>query len=180
MKQCMQVVEQMGGQSPIPKRTSTSSQGEFAPKGTDFSVAGDAAGSNTRKRSSPTSKTPIAILPRPPNGPDQRLVATPHSPSQPAQPKKRGRPSRADKAKRDLRPNLPPHLAPRVQHGFGHRAILPAAPRSANHVALPQASIFSTGDGRQTKRRRLAALGQNQQGGPNAVTVGSAASSPAM
>lgn len=180
MKQCMQVVKQMGGESPIPKRTSTSSPGGIGPKGTDISVAGDATGSNSHKRSPPTSNTPVAILPRPPNGFDPRPVATPRQPPPTTQPKKRGRPSRADKAKRDLHPNLPPRLAPRVQHGFGNRPILPAAPRPATHTGQPQTSIFSTGDGRQAKKQRLSTLAQNPQGGPSALTMTSAVSSPAM
>lgn len=158
MKQCMQVIEQMGGESPIPKGTFTSSKDEIVPKWYDLSVTGDVAGSNVHKRTPPSSNSAVAILPR---------VDTPAQPPPTAQPKKRGRPSRADIAKRHLHPNLPPRLAPRLEQGFGYKPTLPAAPRQASHSAQPPASIFSTGDGRQNKKRRLAILeGENEQSNP--------------
>lgn len=179
MNQCMQVVEHMGGPSSNSKRLSTSSQGEPVLKEADSSVAGDTTSWNTQHLSPPVSNVPVPILPRPSKGLEQNQVAMPPSQST-TKPKKRGRPSRADKAKRDLRPNLPPHIAPRMQHGTGHRPILPAIPHPLNNPAQPGLSLFATVDTRKAKKRKMVTpLGQSQPANPSTLSTSSVVSSSA-
>ncbi|ODA81480.1 hypothetical protein RJ55_04448 [Drechmeria coniospora] len=75
--------------------------------------------------------------------------------------KKRGRPSKADMAKRDLKPNLPQFIAPRPPHQMtGYQAILPATsrPQDPPHTVSRAASLTShsspSDDLRDKKRRR--------------------------
>ncbi|KID73199.1 uncharacterized protein G6M90_00g087180 [Metarhizium brunneum] len=179
MNQCMQVVEHMGGPSSNSKRLSTSSQGEPVLKEADSSVAGDTTSLNTQHLSPPVSNVPVPILPRPSKGLEQNQVAMP-PPQSTTKPKKRGRPSRADKAKRDLRPNLPPHIAPRMQHGTGHRPILPAIPHPLNNPAQPGLSLFATVDTRKAKKRKMVTpLGQPQPANPSTLSTSSVVSSSA-
>lgn len=107
------------------------------------------------------------IAPRPTNGTaegrgrDQPAVGLAGSPK-PA--KKRGRPSRADMAKRELRPNLPQYIAPRPPHQMpGYQAILPATSRpqevvqTASPAVTPVTAQSPPSDGaREKKRRRIA------------------------
>lgn len=181
MNQCMKVIENMGGPTSSPKRPSTSSQGELGSRGTNSSVAGDTTGSSAQHLSPPVANVPVAILPRPANRPDHGPVATPPTPPSATRPKKRGRPSRADKAKRDLRPNLPPRIAPRVQLATGHRPILPAEPHPASNTMQQTAQVYPTLEARQTKKRRvMSPVGRNQQASPSTFSTSSAISSPAM
>ncbi|OAQ68099.1 hypothetical protein VFPPC_13619 [Pochonia chlamydosporia 170] len=181
MNQCMKVIESMGGPTSSPKRPSTSSQGELGSRGTNSSVAGDTTGSSAQHLSPPMVNVPVAILPRPANRPDHGPVATPPTPPSATRPKKRGRPSRADKAKRDLRPNLPPRIAPRIQLATGHRPILPAEPHPASNTMQQTAQVYPTLEARQTKKRRvMSPVGRNQQASPSTFSTSSAISSPAM
>jgi hypothetical protein len=94
---------------------------------------------------------PVNIAPRPPNGHRPSPVPSPPPISVPAV-KKRGRPSRADKAKRDLRPLLPQHIVPRPSDqslgGLGRQTILPAPVSVQEHysrspVATPRTPLTS-------------------------------------
>lgn len=80
---------------------------------------------------------PVNILPRPSNG---YSSISPQRPPAPELPKKRGRPSRADKAKRDLRPLLP---QPAVSHPV-FMGQSPDAPRSLPPRTLPPLSTTAT------------------------------------
>lgn len=85
----------------------------------------------------------VPILPRPAmNG--ARMSPRPSPPPPTTAPKKRGRPSRADRAK-DLRPQLPQHLAPRPSESGGdtsdRRPILPAP--NTSHENTPYSPIHS-------------------------------------
>ncbi|TWU72592.1 hypothetical protein ED733_003067 [Metarhizium rileyi] len=178
MNQCMQVVEQMGG--PASKRPSTSSQDAPALKAANSGVASDMATFSAVHLLPSASNVPVPILPRPSNVLDQAQVDTLPTQST-TQPKKRGRPSRADKAKKDLRPNLPPHLAPRIQHGTGHRPILPAIPYTPNNLAQPPPMpCHSSVEARQAKKRKLITpVGQSQQANPGPFPTSSAIPSSA-
>lgn len=113
MNQCIQMAEQLSLPSCSTKRKSLGTQDERAPKRQslpDQRGHGSAIPFNSVhcQTSGPARPTNVAILPRPDTG-VQRASSQPPA----AVPKKRGRPSRADKARRNLRPNLPPHLAPK-------------------------------------------------------------------
>lgn len=77
-------------------------------------------------------------------------------------PKKRGRPSRADRAKRELRPLLPQHLMPRPPTEQAHHQLQVAA-QYPQHMMLPSTSRMqgdlsprrqSPGSNRANKKRR--------------------------
>ena len=116
------------------------------------------SGSTSLHRNAPVaiSPAPIQIAPRPSNG--HRPSPHPSPPPLTPAPKKRGRPSRADKAKRDLRPLLPQHLAPRPsEHPAGAhepRVILPAPAMperySRSPVSRPQPAASSSAAQGQT------------------------------
>jgi hypothetical protein len=83
----------------------------------------------------PSSSSLVSIAPRPPNGlpespPNQGPTVSSPAPRAPSPPqaKKRGRPSRADKAKKDLRPQLPPVIAPRPPNFPGQSTSQVASP----------------------------------------------------
>lgn len=101
--------------------------------------------------SSMSTSGPVNIAPRPPNGHGHSPVPSPPPISVPTV-KKRGRPSRADKAKRDLRPLLPQHIVPRPSDqglgGLGRQPILPAPASVQEHysrspVATPRTPLTS-------------------------------------
>ena len=73
----------------------------------------------------PSQTVNYSMQARVPNG----TLESPPPPPAPMPAKKRGRPSRADKAKRDLRPLLPQHLAPRPPPGTAPQVLSPNAPR---------------------------------------------------
>lgn len=81
------------------------------------------------------ASAPVSIAPRPSNGHRQSPVASPPPPAPTT--KKRGRPSRADKAKRDLRPLLPQHIVPKPldysSSSLEPRPILPAPASATLH-----------------------------------------------
>ncbi|QUC22311.1 uncharacterized protein UV8b_06552 [Ustilaginoidea virens] len=173
MSQCISVVEHMTAESRLPKRWSTGSSGESASNGLRGGhVAGDAHYPRAKNPSTPNTATPVAILPRPASWLDQSYSIA--NPPQRAQPKKRGRPSRADKAKRDLRPNLPPHLAPRPYQATAQRPILPAVGPNGDLVrSRAQAtSGYALGmdeGARSSKRRCLGAVAQKQPAGSSSA-----------
>lgn len=108
MNQCVEAIERMSLPVPSLKRKSWSNDqddrpakrranhehGEHIPRATD---------TNSNAPMLPGAAPPVSILSRPSTG----YSISPKLPSAPELPKKRGRPSRADKAKRDLRPLLP-------------------------------------------------------------------------
>jgi hypothetical protein len=130
MNQCIQFAEQMSIPPPSLKRRRASDQSEYAAKRITSSehplLAASASNLQGHMALAPGTGSHVTILPRPVNG----YAPSPPQPAAPAVPKKRGRPSRADKAKRDLRPILPQHLAPRptpTQHSsHSPRPLLPA------------------------------------------------------
>ncbi|QPH12628.1 hypothetical protein C2857_004880 [Epichloe festucae Fl1] len=173
LSQCIQIVDHMKDSPSQSKRLSTGSSGEYS-RGLQFEhVSGDLVSPRLHQVSPSSTLTPIAILPRPSTDNGQSCVSA----ARPAhnQNKKRGRPSRADKAKRNLNPKLPPHLAPRPEQGTGHRPILPAAPRQDGESiqpmpqALPQIQSGPSGVERDKKRRRLGDFTQIQQAGPATI-----------
>lgn len=106
MIQCVKAAEDMAIMSPFMKRNLSNGPTRH---GTKRNAPVDDAEEYSAVSVLPmptTSHVPIA--PRPTN----RCPEVPQPYERPPR-KKRGRPSRADKAKMDLRPNLPPHLAPR-------------------------------------------------------------------
>ncbi|KAK2589601.1 hypothetical protein QQS21_012718 [Conoideocrella luteorostrata] len=187
MNQCIQVVDQMKAQYPLSKRPSTGSQGGLSPNGHRGSVAGDATSPCMQNLSSPSSLTSTsAIPPRSTSGADQGYGAGAVSLPQQEQPKKRGRPSRADKAKKDLRPMLPPRLAPRPQPVAAQRPLLPATSRSNGNSAqslvhIAPNNLPAADEGmRDRKRMRLGGGLQDQQAGPSTANAASTVSSGAI
>lgn len=130
LRQCMDVATQLTSQaSQLKRKRPNELMLEGNPKRPAFAPGfASGAGPSHHAPAAVMAPAPVHIAPRPSNG----HRSSPHpSPPPPAQPtKKRGRPSRADKAKRDLRPLLPQHLAPRPsEHTPGTyepRPILPA------------------------------------------------------
>lgn len=178
MNQCIQIAEHHSIPSNSLKRKQSSDNIDAMPK--------RRAVSDSFEQHAPLlSASPhVSILPRPANGyaegpPSQPAALTP--------PKKRGRPSRADKAKRDLRPLLPQHpqhLAPRLPP----IALAPNAPRqilpsvNANQRPRPETppAVYSASpasDGPPGKRKGRAPLGVNAR--PASTSLGGAGSTPA-
>lgn len=153
LAQCMQVAEQLMAQGPQLKRK-RSNELDGHPKRPTL-PGGYVPGSGPNYHSSGPLKapTPVNIAPRPSNG--HRLSPAPSPPPPFPSSRKRGRPSRADKAKRDLRPILPQRIVPRPSEyppGIPEpRTILPApAPVhetfSKSPVPTPRTPLTS-GDG---------------------------------
>ncbi|PFH55904.1 hypothetical protein XA68_17429 [Ophiocordyceps unilateralis] len=174
MSQCMQVAKQMSFHW-VP--LSTSSQGEAAPShrgGLTASPEQDSAsvppaamldGANTKQLA--------RIAPRPCNGSPAlhgRDAPAASLDGGPKAKKKRGRPSRADMAKRDLKPNLPKRIAPRPLASMRDFHALQPAPDRPPHVpaeAVEAATTAATASASATvpaedectkdgKRRRIA------------------------
>ncbi|CCE27015.1 uncharacterized protein CPUR_00487 [Claviceps purpurea 20.1] len=183
LSQCIQVVQQMAEAPPRRESPSTSRSGEVCrrqqPQLTPESR-------NPRNKGLPSSTlAQLAIRPRPPAAHDQNLVVSASSPAPAAhsQPRKRGRPSRADRAK-SLIPNLPPHLDPRSRSNPGYRPILPAAALPPNSSSLrpspslthpPQILPESPHVQRENKRRRVEDTAQMQQPVSTALDANNAA-----
>ncbi|KAH8169665.1 hypothetical protein LIA77_10209 [Sarocladium implicatum] len=158
LRQCMEMAGELTAQSSQLKRKRADEvPSEANAKRPSFpNLYPTGPTSSHRAASVALSPAPVHIAPRPSNG----HKPSPHpSPPPPAPlPKKRGRPSRADKAKRDLRPLLPQHLAPRPsEHSSGAhepRVILPAPatmaeryPRSPISRPRPAAASSPAQDG---------------------------------
>lgn len=181
MNQCMQVVEHLTGEPSHLKRQLPGSQNQSAARASEHKLSSATAASPGQHAalSQVNDVTPVAILPWPTKDDTQNRqetapaagVAYGQSPTaEPAPPKKRGRPSRADKAKKDLRPMLPPHLAPRLSPGSGHRLILPAAERAGENQARAAAMVAYSNNTpepldsfRGRKRRRMLGAVQRPQ-----------------
>ncbi|KAI9167479.1 Oxidoreductase calM [Paramyrothecium foliicola] len=121
MNQCMQFAEHISITTSSLKRRPSSDDFGHPSKRLAFSDMPE----QTRPTSSPGILQP-APPPPPPSytayttahtTPSNGFIETSPQPPVPVMAKKRGRPSRADKAKRDLRPLLPQHLAPRPPPG---------------------------------------------------------------
>lgn len=161
MKQCLQLLNQLGVPASLryspPLASSTSrDMTQSSPRR-----------SLTSKTPSPPKRPALAyIAPRPSNGAlegpgfDQRDTSLGETRKAP---KKRGRPSKADMAKRDLKPMLPQLIAPRppTQLAPSFQPILPATGRAqeAGRSISPAATSYSThstpsADSRNVKRRR--------------------------
>ncbi|KAK0385843.1 hypothetical protein NLU13_7020 [Sarocladium strictum] len=128
--QCMQVADQLTVHvSQLKRKRSTETASDGSAKRPSL-PGGYVSGSGASYHSSISAiaSAPVSIAPRPSNGHESSPVPSPPPPAPVA--KKRGRPSRADKAKRDLRPLLPQHIVPRPSdHPSGGpepRPILPA------------------------------------------------------
>jgi len=138
--------------SQLKRKRSNEPMADVNAKRPNLPPGGYASGSSSSYHTSvlAMAPTPVTIAPRPSNGHRQSPVASPPPPL-PAT-KKRGRPSRADKAKRDLRPLLPQHIVPKPSdHPSGAlepRPILPApAPvhdrYSRSPVSRPRTPLIS-------------------------------------
>lgn len=129
MNQCMQFAEHISiATTPLKRRPSDDF--DHPSKRLAFSDLPEQA----RPTSSPGILQPATAPPQAPTFSMQARSlngALESPPQHPAPPpvKKRGRPSRADKAKRDLRPLLPQHLAPRPPPGAISQVMSPNAPR---------------------------------------------------
>ena len=131
----MQAVDRLAGTSSTLKRKgSTELHGKSSTKRAAAAGSYEPGPSAHHIGIASVTQPPVTILPRPANGFDPAPNPSPPVPAA-APAKKRGRPSRADKARRDLRPLLPQHLAPRPPDHpsalFDVRPILPA-PQSAH------------------------------------------------
>lgn len=161
MKQCLQLLNQLG--VPASLRYSP----PLASGNPRDMTQSSPRRSLTSKTPSPPKRPPLAyIAPRPSNGAlegpgfDQRDTSLGETRKAP---KKRGRPSKADMAKRDLKPMLPQLIAPRppTQLAPSFQPILPATGRAqeAGRSISPAATSYSThstpsDDSRNVKRRR--------------------------
>lgn len=166
MSQCMQFFKQISMHSGAWNGLSTSRHGQPA-----SSRTGPAAVSLERNAPpvSPITKTPMSkqfapIAPRPGNGKVERgRRVSSLAESQKPPPKKRGRPSKADMAKRDLKPILPKPIAPRPPlqtAGYDMRPLAPSHPREVTQTASPEtmpaiAGAISTEKTEDKKRRRV-------------------------
>ncbi|KAG5950825.1 hypothetical protein E4U53_004351 [Claviceps sorghi] len=170
LSQCIKVVEQMTDAPPGPKIPPAAHSGTIHRcellEHTSDDVS-DRRRTNSSTPSTSSSSIPIAIPPQPTTGHDQSLVST--FPSGHNRPKKRGRPSRADRAGGHLHPNLPPHLSSRSLSTTGYRPILPAAPLENGDLIRPRPRLLPpilAGPPeveRENKRRRADDVAQMQQ-----------------
>ncbi|KAG6011782.1 hypothetical protein E4U54_007910 [Claviceps lovelessii] len=140
LSQCIKVVEQMADAPLGPKILSTGHSVGINRCQQLEHTSEDVADPRVNKLSCTSTSTPMAILPRPTTSHDQSLV--PAFPSAHNRPKKRGRPSRADRARGSLCPNLPPHLALRSLSRTGYRPILPAAPLQNGDTIQPSLQLL--------------------------------------
>jgi hypothetical protein len=118
MNQCMQFAGHISITTPYLKRRPSSVDFEPPTKRPAFSELPEHA----RPTSSQGILQPVWQPPTPttaagPRSANGLVDSSPQTSAPGPAPKKRGRPSRADKAKRDLRPLLPQHLAPRPSPG---------------------------------------------------------------
>ena len=150
MNQCIQVAEHLSIPSTAIKRKTISAQDDHVAKRRALSDQPEqtisASSNTTQYHPAASSPSHVAILPRPANGFHTSLASQP----QVTAPRKRGRPSRADKAKRDLRPNLPPQLAPKPPQSPVQgmpRAILPAANVAIDSRRLTPPAAYSASPG---------------------------------
>jgi hypothetical protein len=124
MNQCMQFAEHISI-AKAPSKRRPSEDYDYPSKRLAFSDQAD----QNRPTSSPGILQPAApSQPMQARAPNCPLESPPQGPA-PVLAKKRGRPSRADKAKRDLRPLLPQHLAPRPPPGAVSQLLSPNTPR---------------------------------------------------
>ncbi|KAG6027251.1 hypothetical protein E4U41_000994 [Claviceps citrina] len=180
LSQCMQVVEQMRDVPPRPDILSAGSSGEINRAQQLEHTSGHVASPRLNKPPPSSTWTPTTNLPRPCTGHDQSLGSA--FPPGHKQSKKRGRPSRADKARKNLFPNLPPHLAPRPLSRTAYRPILPAVPlqrgdsiRASVQALPPILSEFCEAErDEKKKRRRLDDASQNQQASSAAIKTNAA------
>ncbi|KAG5963512.1 hypothetical protein E4U58_003545 [Claviceps cyperi] len=173
LSQCIQVVQQMTEAPPRRESPPASRSGEVCRR---QQLQPTPESRNSRNKPLPSSNlAQVAIRPRPPAAHDQNLVVSASPPASAAhsQPRKRGRPSRADRAK-TLIPNLPPHLDPRSRSNPGYRPILPATAPPPNSSPLrpspslslphlPQISPESLHVQRENKRQRVEDTTQMQE-----------------
>lgn len=163
MNQCMQMAEYLSIPSASLKRKPSNEHIDHGSKRramSDYLAQPPAPTDSFEHQAAlPTAPPPVAILPRPPNGSAESPPSQPPAAAA-AVPKKRGRPSRADKAKRDLRPLLPQHLAPRPPpQALGPntpRPILPAVSPGLDQrpITPPTAySASSASDGLRGRKR---------------------------
>ena len=173
MKQCIQALDRLGVPTSLPQQQvmrhgaghgSDSASGVAVHSGQDAGPRSSAA----KNTGSDRAQSLAHIAPRPCSESAQGGEADHGDPRQAGMgkaPKKRGRPSKADMAKRDLKPNLPQLIAPRppAQHVAGFQPILPAAQRpcGAAREASPAATSATSQstpsvDSRTKKRRRAA------------------------
>ncbi|KAK3179395.1 hypothetical protein K4F52_009140 [Lecanicillium sp. MT-2017a] len=125
----------------------------------------------------------VPLLPRPANGtttlpPQNQLqpVQPSRATTQPTAKKKRGRPSRADRAQRELLPALPPHLMPRPS--TEPRLLAPAISGVAPTGNLEIGPTAPQGTSRGKKRRR-AASAETELTAEEGKTPGAASSASA-
>ncbi|KAG6005465.1 hypothetical protein E4U21_007934 [Claviceps maximensis] len=175
LSQCIKVVEQMKN-APLEPRVLSAGHSVGSSRCQQLQHTSEDGADARANRSSPSStSTPMAIVPRPATGQGESLVSA--SSSEHNRPRKRGRPSRADRARINLFPNLPPHLAPRSLSRMGYRPILPAAALQTGHSDSVQPSfqllppILSKPPEleRYEKRRRLDDIAQMQQASSAAI-----------
>ncbi|KAG5980487.1 hypothetical protein E4U55_003986 [Claviceps digitariae] len=173
LSQCIKVVEQMTDAPPGPKSLLAGHSGDISRWQRLEHTSEDVADLRVHKSSPPSTSTPIAILPRPTTGHDRSLVSV--LPPGHNRPKKRGRPSRADRARSNLCPNLPPHLVPRSPSRNGYRPILPAAPLKNGDSIQPSLQLLPPilseppEVEREEKRRRLDDAAQKPQISSDAI-----------
>ncbi|PNY26202.1 Uncharacterized protein TCAP_03864 [Tolypocladium capitatum] len=172
MNQCIQVAEHISTLPTARKRQSTGNQGE--PPSSHVGGATESPDQHlpstspaTKTTSPPKFKQLARIAPRPTNGTTEdhgqgQTLSDP--PSLPRPSKKRGRPSKADMAKRDLKPILPKYIAPRPPNQMaGYQMILPAtsrpqdSPRAASPDTTPMTDQSTPSDDSRDRKRRCAA-----------------------
>ncbi|KAM4068099.1 hypothetical protein HRG_009615 [Hirsutella rhossiliensis] len=170
MSQCMQVFKQLSIHPGAWSGQSTSGQGEPASSHTGGATT-------TPERDAPYMPAvtknrllmPKQFAPIAPRPVDAKLESQDRGqpvsslPGSQKPSRKRGRPSKADMAKRDLKPILPKPIAPRPppQKGaYGTGPGAPSHPRETTQTASPETTPAtlrptSTEDTEDTKRRRL-------------------------
>ncbi|KAG5927045.1 hypothetical protein E4U42_002664 [Claviceps africana] len=185
LSQCIKVVEQMADAPPELQMLAAGHLGanhgceRLEHTSEDVSDRRDSKSSPPSTSSTSSTSIPVAILPRPTTGHDQSLVPT--FPPGHSRPRKRGRPSRADRARGQLYPNLPPHLCSRSLPTAGYRPILPAAPLENGDAIRPSPRLLPPilpeppEVGREKKRRRADDVAQMQQASSAAAIVANTA-----
>lgn len=141
MHQCVEAIERMS--IPVPSLKRKSWDGDYEERTAKRMAYQD----HPDHKHPPTDHSPMPqgiVMPAP--GDLRRAsnghIASPQRPTVPEPPKKRGRPSRVDKAKRDLRPILPqPRIPPRPVSADAYSVPSPGGFRPIQPALLPALNI---------------------------------------
>ncbi|CAM1502980.1 Fc.00g077560.m01.CDS01 [Cosmosporella sp. VM-42] len=161
LNQCLQVAQYMGIPPSSHKRKSSNDHSEQSTKRSAFPEQREPSTASAALSPTPSAAAAQrALLPRPvpPNGVND-LTSQPQTqpPTPPQQPRKRGRPSRMERAKK-LRPPVLPQIAPRPEQGLAPTApqpTQPTAPYTSSSGALEPTTSYSTSSGQAEPRRNV-------------------------